>query len=84
MRTVTVHAIANLMVRYDSGHDVLPGRAPWRETTDDERWAAGQASFVVRLVQVRTERTRRQGQVGGPAEYQAMRNTEAWDKPWRK
>jgi hypothetical protein len=64
-------------VKYESWND---GR-PWRVSTAAERRAAGLEQYVARLVEVRTERDRREREIGF-SEYIQLRSSPGADLPW--
>lgn len=71
--------IANVTVRSEGWND----RRPWRVSTPAERRSAGLDRYVARLVEVRTERTRREREIGFN-EYLRLQSSPAGHKPWPK
>ncbi|GAB3750725.1 hypothetical protein [Microlunatus parietis] len=71
--------IANVTVRSEGWND----RRPWRVSTPAERRAAGLDRYVARLVEVRTERARREREIGFN-EYLRLQASPAGHKPWPK
>lgn len=70
--------ISNLTVKWD-GSAVPP---TWRPSTAQEREVAQLDRWVNRLVEVRIERNRREGVIGGPGPYIELLVSPDGEKPW--